>query len=159
LLQEPYVLQQAALRIALVHGDAQCTDDAAYMAFRAQVRQPAWQAGFLGMPLAQRKKIIAGMRNDSKNAQREKTMQIMDVNQDAVITLFEGTGADVIIHGHTHRPARHALEHGTRTVSRLVLPDWDCEAEPAHGGWIRLESDGSLHRYDVRGNVVDWSSR
>ena len=50
-----------------------------YMAFRAQVRDPAWQQQFLAMPLAQRKGIIAGLREGSREAHGGKTMAIMDV--------------------------------------------------------------------------------
>src|SRR5690348_15422837 len=35
----------------LLHGDTLCTDDAAYLAFREQVRDPAWQKMFLSQPL------------------------------------------------------------------------------------------------------------
>ena len=42
----------AAPTLLLAHGDALCTDDLAYQAYRRQVRDPAWQAGFLAQPLA-----------------------------------------------------------------------------------------------------------
>ncbi|MFB1029511.1 MAG: UDP-2,3-diacylglucosamine diphosphatase, partial [Thauera sp.] len=48
--------------LLLAHGDALCTDDLAYQAFRRQVRDAAWQAGFLAQPLAARKAFIAGLR-------------------------------------------------------------------------------------------------
>src|SRR5690606_11861126 len=41
LLEEPHVIKAGGKRIALVHGDAQCTADLKYMAFRAQVREHA----------------------------------------------------------------------------------------------------------------------
>ena len=69
LLEEPHVFKAGGKRIALVHGDAQCTADLKYMAFRAQVRERAWQQQFLSMPLAQRKTIIAGLREGSREAQ------------------------------------------------------------------------------------------
>ena len=145
LLQEPHVIEAGPRRVALVHGDAECTLDTKYMAFRAQVRQPAWQAHFLGMPLAQRKAIIAGLREGSREAHTEKSYETMDVTPDAVDALFAATRADVIIHGHTHRPAVH--EHGARL--RYVLPDWELDAEPARGGWIALHADGSIVRHDL----------
>ncbi|MDT1848205.1 UDP-2,3-diacylglucosamine diphosphatase, partial [Acinetobacter baumannii] len=80
----------------------------------------AWQAHFLGMPLAQRKAIIAGLREGSREAQGEKSYETMDITLDAIDAVFAATGADVIVHGHTHRPAVH--EHGDRL--RYVLPDW-----------------------------------
>ena len=145
LLQEPQVIAAGARRVALVHGDAQCTLDTEYMAFRAQVRQPAWQAQFLGLPLAQRKAIIAGLREGSREAHTEKSYETVDVTPDAIDAVFLATGADVIIHGHTHRPAVHA--HGERL--RYVLPDWELDAAPLRGGWIALHADGAIVRHDL----------
>jgi UDP-2,3-diacylglucosamine hydrolase len=107
LLPDPHVVTIGGQRIALVHGDAQCTGDLKYMAFRAQVRDPAWQQQFLAMPLNQRKAIIAGLREGSRQAHGEKSYEIMDVTPAAVAACAPATGADTIIHGHTHRPALH----------------------------------------------------
>lgn len=142
LLDEPHVMTVAGRRIALVHGDAQCTADEKYMAFRAMVRAPAWQQQFLAMPLAQRKQIIAGLREGSREAHSGKSYEIMDVTPDAIAALFEATGADVLIHGHTHRPALHHF--GAKL--RYVLPDWELDATPVRGGWIALDADGTLTR-------------
>lgn len=145
LLEEPHVITAGGKRIALVHGDAQCTADLKYMAFRAQVRDREWQQHFLGMPLAQRKAIIAGLREGSREAQAGKSYEIMDVAPPSVEALFEATQASVIIHGHTHRPAVH--ETGGKL--RYVLPDWELDAEPRRGGWIELTHDGTLTRHDL----------
>jgi len=145
LLEEPHLITAGGRRIALVHGDAQCTADLKYMAFRAQVRDKQWQQQFLGMPLAQRKSIIAGLREGSREAQAGQAYEIMDVTPDAVDAVFAATGAEVIVHGHTHRPALH--EHGGRL--RYVLPDWELDVAPRRGGWIELGHDGTLTRHDV----------
>ena len=150
LLQEPHLIQAGACRVALVHGDAQCTRDSAYMAFRAQVRAPAWQAHFLGMPLAQRKAIIAGLREGSREAQSGTAYEIMDVTPQAVDDVFDQLGASAIIHGHTHRPAVH--QHGGRL--RYVLPDWELDQDPVRGGWIALHADGNIVRHDLDGNIL-----
>ncbi|WP_426102343.1 UDP-2,3-diacylglucosamine diphosphatase [Massilia sp. TSP1-1-2] len=150
LLAEPHVADIGGQRVVLVHGDAQCTGDVKYLAFRAQVRDPVWQAQFLAMPLAQRKAIIAGMREGSKEAHSTKSAEIMDVAPSAVDALFDAAACDVIIHGHTHRPALHA--HGGRR--RYVLPDWEPYAEPARGGWIAIGSDGAVTRFDLDGKVL-----
>jgi len=102
LLSDPSVATIAGQRIALAHGDAQCTDDSDYMAFRENVRQQEWQRNFLAMPLVQRKAIIDGLRNDSREAQRTKSYAIMDVNERAITSLFDATATSVLIHGHTH---------------------------------------------------------
>ncbi len=145
LLEEPHVITAGGRRIALVHGDAQCTADLKYMAFRAQVRDREWQQQFLAMPLAQRKTIIAGLREGSREAQAGKSYEIMDVAPEAVAKLFGETGASVIVHGHTHRPGVHETEGGLR----YVLPDWELDVEPRRGGWIELAHDGTLTRYDL----------
>ena len=150
LLAEPHVADIGGQRIALVHGDAQCTDDLNYMAFRAQVRDPAWQAQFLAMPLAQRKGIIAGMRDGSRAAHTTKSYELMDVAPSAVNALFDATASNVIIHGHTHRPALHV--NGARR--RYVLPDWEPYAEPARGGWIAIAADGAITRHDLDGKPL-----
>ena len=150
LLAEPHVAEIGGQRVTLVHGDAECTDDSKYMAFRAQVRDPAWQAQFLAMPLAQRKAIIAGMREGSKEAHSTKSAEIMDVAPAAVDALFARTGSDIIIHGHTHRPALH--QDGARR--RYVLPDWEPHADPARGGWIAITSDGAITRFDLDGKPL-----
>jgi UDP-2,3-diacylglucosamine hydrolase len=150
LLDEPHLIDVAGKRIALVHGDAQCTADTKYMEFRAQVRNPAWQAQFLAMPLAHRKQIIAGLREGSREAHAGKSYEIMDVTPEAVGALFASTRADVIIHGHTHRPGIHQVGASLR----YVLPDWELDAEPARGGWIALSHTGELTRFAFDGVAI-----
>jgi UDP-2,3-diacylglucosamine hydrolase len=152
LLSDPHVATIGRQTVALAHGDAQCTDDLNYMAFRAQVREPAWQRQFLGMPLAQRKGIIAGLREGSRHAHGEKSYEIMDVTPDAIADLHAATGADVIIHGHTHRPALHR-EPGTNR-RRYVLPDWELDTEPVRGGWIAIDAHGSITRHGLDGQPL-----
>jgi UDP-2,3-diacylglucosamine hydrolase len=149
LLPDPYVVNIGGQTVALAHGDTLCTDDLNYMTFRAQVRDPAWQQQFLGMPLAQRKAIIAGLREGSRQAQGEKSHEIMDVTLDAVAALHEATGADTIIHGHTHRPALHHDQQTGRR--RYVLPDWELDAEPPRGGWIAIDEHGAITRHGLDG--------
>jgi UDP-2,3-diacylglucosamine hydrolase len=150
LLAEPHVIEIAGQRVALVHGDAQCTADLKYMAFRAQVRDPAWQAQFLAMPLVQRKTIIAGLREGSREAHSTKSYEIMDVAPDAVAALHAATACDTIIHGHTHRPALHIVD-GRR---RFVLPDWEVDADPPRGGWIAIDAAGAITRHDADGHLL-----
>ncbi|WUR15333.1 UDP-2,3-diacylglucosamine diphosphatase [[Empedobacter] haloabium] len=150
LLPETWVIEDHGRRIVLVHGDAQCTDDVNYMAFRAQVRQPAWQQQFLAMPLAQRKQIIAGLRDNSRKDQAGKSYDIMDVTPQAIAAVFEQTGSTVMIHGHTHRPALHAMDGKLR----YVLPDWEPERTPPRGGWIAIGDDGAITRHALDGALL-----
>ena len=148
LLNDPHVAELAGQRLLLLHGDAQCIDDTAYMAFRAQVRNPEWQSAFLSRPLAERKALIAGMREGSREAQKEKSMAIMDVNPAEIERLFDAHDIKLMIHGHTHRPDIHQTAGGTR----YVLPDWDCDGDALRGGWIALGSDGKLRTVAISGS-------
>lgn len=146
LLPDPSVVTIAGRTIVLAHGDAQCTDDLDYQAFRSQVRNPQWQNDFLARPLAQRLALIARMREGSRDAQRQKTEAIMDVNPDAIASLFSASGAPLMIHGHTHRPGVHAHLIGGERRVRHVLTDWDCEEATLRGGGLALYPDGTIAR-------------
>jgi len=121
LLREPHILQLGQKRVVLLHGDVLCTDDHDYQKFRAMVRQPQWISSVLAKSLGERRQLAAQLRNDSIAAMHLKTSEIMDVNETAVAECFRTNHADVIIHGHTHRPALHHYDAG---LLRIVLGDW-----------------------------------
>ena len=151
LLPDPTIVTIAGQKIVLTHGDAQCTDDVSYMEFRKQVRDANWQKQFLAQSLAHRKAIIDDMRAKSRSAQYAKSMEIMDVNAAAIASLFDATGTSLMIHGHTHRPARHAYHDKDGVRLRYVLPDWECDAKPTRGGWIGVGLDGKIRRFGIDG--------
>ena len=143
LISEPHELALGQRTAIILHGDAMCTDDHDYQAFRAQVRSPEWQAEFLSQPLEARKKIIEGVRAQSEAGKREKPAAIMDVNAEAVADTFRALDCRLMIHGHTHRPATHRHEVDGRLCERWVLSDW-------HGTAPYLESiDGTLRRREL----------
>ena len=139
LLHEPEILELGQRRVALLHGDLLCTDDHDYQAFRRQVRDPAWQSEFLARPLAERRQIAARLRSDSADAMAHKSEEIMDVNQAAVQEYLDRLQVDVLLHGHTHRPAVHDLPDGRM---RYVLGDW--QPGPSFISW-RAGRDLLLH--------------
>ena len=122
IISEPVNLNLGGKRIVLLHGDVLCTDDHDYQAFRSQVRNPDWQSDFLQKPLLERQQIASGLRADSISASLEKSVEIMDVNPVAVESCFDMHNADVLIHGHTHRPGIHRYD---RSLTRYVLGDWN----------------------------------
>ncbi len=124
LLPDPYVLSTPEWQFVLAHGDALCTDDAAYMAFRRQVRAPAWQAAFLAKPLPERRAIAAHLREQSEAGKQEKTPDLMDLNPGETDDFLRRHGYATFIHGHTHRPATHDHLVDGIHVERWVLADW-----------------------------------
>jgi UDP-2,3-diacylglucosamine hydrolase len=140
LLADPTLSVLYGKRVLLSHGDALCTDDTAYQEFRQQVREPAWQKDFLAQPLTERKAQIEAMRLRSEREKSHKTESIMDVNPAAVSSLVRAYDyPQLLIHGHTHRPALHLLEVDGHACERWVLGDWY-----EQGSCLRLDAAGCM---------------
>lgn len=152
LLDDPGVLVLDDQRFLLSHGDAWCLDDHAYMRFRERVRSTAWQQAFLARPLAQRWADALAMRAQSAarargtgQSQTADTPPAMDADLDAatVRSWLRAQRASTLVHGHTHRPALHAVGDG---LTRVVLSDWDAAAHPPRLEILRLQRGQGLRR-------------
>lgn len=142
LLDDPCVLEMAGRRWLLSHGDALCLADTDYMRFRETVRKLAWKQSFLAQPLSERIAVARNLRNQSEARKRstgaDPTLWA-DVDASAALALLQHCNAEALIHGHTHRPAQHALGAG---FSRHVLSDWDLAATPPRAEVLRLTAQG-----------------
>lgn len=127
-LPDQYILKQGGRRWLLTHGDELCTDDAAYQAMRAQLRDPVFVRDFLARALPERVAIAEDLRRKSRTASSSKPEDIMDINVAAVEEVLARTDTDGLIHGHTHRPAIHHRLPGGRP--RVVTGDW------GEAGWL-----------------------
>jgi UDP-2,3-diacylglucosamine hydrolase len=137
LLPDPMVIDLYGEPTLLLHGDSLCTDDVQYQAFRRTARDPAWQADLLARPLAERRDLADQLREMSREANSNKAEDIMDVAPAAVHAIMNEHGVRQMIHGHTHRPARHEEAAGRR----WVLGDWDSQ------GWAIEASAGDIRLY------------
>ena len=137
LLDDPSIIQWKGEPVALLHGDTLCLDDHDYQAWRRIARSAEWQRDFLSRNLSERKKTVQGLREMSKDVIAAKPADIMDVNQEAVREVFRRLKVRRLIHGHTHRPARHELEVDGARCERWVLPDWY-----GLGGYLALDDVG-----------------
>ena len=124
LIQEPWLLTVAGKKALLMHGDALCTRDVDYLAFRQMVRNPVWQSAFLSKPIAERIAIGRELREKSQASAKEKTDMIMDVTPAEVVAVMEQHQIELLIHGHTHRPAVHTAPMANGAGTRMVLGDW-----------------------------------
>ena len=140
LLADPTVLDFGGRRWLLSHGDALCLDDVDYQRFRAVARDPAWQARLLARPLHERRATGRSARAESEARKHDGSAAYADVDAAAARAWLQTAGADTLVHGHTHRPAEHDLEAGLR---RVVLTDWDLEAQPPRAGLLRLSERGA----------------
>jgi UDP-2,3-diacylglucosamine hydrolase len=143
LLGDETVCELGDRRALLMHGDSLCVDDAAYQALRGQLRASTWQAQFLAQPLAARRAFASSAREQSKAHTAMSPAEIMDVNDGAVAAAMARHSADILIHGHTHRPAVHRSAAG----SRVVLPDWDGQR-----AWLKWQGGSGV--LEARGACI-----
>lgn len=147
ILPDPAVVMLHGRPTLIMHGDLLCTDDVAYQQFRAQTRNPRWQAQFLLQPLEARLAFARQAREASRKHQSglkdQGTMEtITDVSPATVHETLHRFGIDTLIHGHTHRPAIHEPIVDGRACRRIVLGDWY-----EQGSVLRVSPSG--HRLDA----------
>ncbi len=128
IIADPTVIDLYGSRTLLMHGDTLCTDDIEYQKFRTYARNPATQQRFLAQPLAARHQQLRGMRMQSEASKSVKSMDIMDVSSATVEQALRAHGHPRLIHGHTHRPAKHLHHVDGRNCERWVLSDWQSKA-------------------------------
>lgn len=142
LLPDPTIVDLYETPVLLMHGDSLCTGDAEYMTFRATARSPQWQAELMAQPIEARRALAAQLRSMSQESNSNKAEDIMDVTPSEVDRVMAEAGVDCLIHGHTHRPARHEVTAGTR----WVLGDWETE-----GWYIKVDPVGiDLVKFNIK---------
>jgi UDP-2,3-diacylglucosamine hydrolase len=124
IIHDPHKIRLNNRDILLMHGDTLCTDDIEYQKFRQMVRNPLWQQQALTKTLEERYQLAQSIRENSKQSTIDKDEYIMDVNQAETEKVFLENNIDLIIHGHTHRPAVHDKIINGRNTTRIVLGDW-----------------------------------
>lgn len=120
LLPDPTLIDLYGTPTLLMHGDSLCTADEEYMGFRATARNPDWQAQLMSQSIGERRALAAQLRSMSAESNSNKAEDIMDVTPSEVDREMAEAGVTQMIHGHTHRPARHKHAQGVR----WVLGDW-----------------------------------
>ena len=137
LLADPTWIELHGVPTLLMHGDTLCSDDLAYQRFRRVTRKPWVKALLVALPRALKRRLAGSARAGSEAAKRDKPAAIMDAHPDAIAAALREHGATRLIHGHTHRPARHAIELDGVPRERWVLPDWY-----GAGGALRCDAGG-----------------
>lgn len=124
ILSDPCIINLYGTDTLLSHGDSLCTDDDDYQKFRAYIRNPQTIEQLMALSIEER--IIKGKeyRMASQDANKEKSMEIMDVNQNAVKKMLRKYNVEHMIHGHTHRPNVHTIDLDGKVAQRIVLGDW-----------------------------------
>ncbi|MGJ8693510.1 MAG: UDP-2,3-diacylglucosamine diphosphatase [Thalassotalea sp.] len=138
LLPEKYLIDLYGEKALIMHGDTLCTRDIEYQQFRKKSRSWWWLGFMTNLPFFIRKKIAENYRIKSKKAQQHKSLDIMDVTEAEVVKDLTDFQCQLMIHGHTHRPAVHQLKANDKPAKRIVLGDWY-----EQGAWLKA-SKGQL---------------
>ncbi|WOH37603.1 UDP-2,3-diacylglucosamine diphosphatase [Thalassotalea fonticola] len=137
LLPDVQVINLYGTKTVIMHGDSLCIDDIEYQKFRKKSRSWWWSKGIQCLPLWLRKKMARDYRAKSAMKKNDLTPEIMDVTQSEVVKELEDNDCQLMIHGHTHRPAIHQLEANGKPATRIVLGDWY-----EQGAWLKFTPDG-----------------
>ena len=140
LLKDPSIVHFNGEPVLLMHGDSLCTLDVGYMKLRRLLRNPLSLLILRTLPLSTRRKLARKLRSESRAQTRMKAREIIDVTPDEVPRIMAEHGVRTLIHGHTHRPAEHALEVNGQSARRIVLGDWDSQ------GWALQVDEQGLHQ-------------
>ena len=140
LLKDPSIVHFNGEPVLLMHGDSLCTLDVGYMKLRRLLRNPLSLFILRNLPLTTRRKLARKLRSESRAQTRMKAREIIDVTPDEVPRIMAEHGVRTLIHGHTHRPAEHALEVNGQSARRIVLGDWDSQ------GWALQVDEQGLHQ-------------
>ena len=127
LLSDPAVIDLYGAKVLLMHGDLLCTQDVDYQKFRLMVRNQQWQQQLLEKSLPERLDIAQQLRSMSQKKTGSKEYEIMDIHQPEVESRMLSDQVQMLIHGHTHRPAVHNLALKGLPATRVVLGDWGKE--------------------------------
>lgn len=145
LLKEETIVNIYGENVLLMHGDTLCTRDIAYLKWRKKARNPILHTLlFLILPLKWRRRFAESMRKKSEAHTQYAAREIMDVTQAEVERVMQKHGVNLLIHGHTHRPAIHHFKLDDHDATRIVLGAWHNQA--------------NILVWDVNGKkeLVDW---
>jgi len=127
-LHDPTLLVAFGQQVLVSHGDALCLGDVAYQRYRRIVRRPGLQRALLSLPRSWRSAIGRQMRRQSSARKASGQAVYADVDAEAARGWLRESEAAVLVHGHTHAPASHALGPG---LVRHVLSDWHLDGAGA----------------------------
>lgn len=131
-------------RVLALHGDELCWRDLPYQRSKRLLRHPLTQALTRALPLALSLWLAGGIRARSMASVQSGDPGRFDPVAPALEAAF-ASGAEVLVFGHIHRPARGEFRPG---AAYLILPAFDA-------GGVHAEAEGGRLRYrDLAGRTV-----
>ncbi len=139
-LADPVIVLAFGQRLLASHGDALCLVDTGYQRFRSVVRRPELQRAFLALPRRVREAVGRRLRADGGDRPGSRPEVYVDVDVDATLSWMQAAQTPVLVHGHTHAPAIHAVAPGW---VRHVMTDWHLDGTgPGRAEVLRWSAGG-----------------
>lgn len=142
LLPDPFIASCFNKPVLLMHGDLLCSQDKANLRFRKFIRSSFIKRLFLLMPERIRQAIASHLRKLSNQGNQLKSNTIMDTHEPTVIKYMHDTDAELLIHGHTHKPNTHNFKHNNKQLQRMVLGSWH-----QHAYYIAISAEHEIKQY------------
>ena len=111
-------------RLFAIHGDLANPADRAYRTWRRASRSPAMWVGLRLLPLATRRRVIAGVERRLRVANRDFKGSFPEPVVRAYAAPRIRDGYDAVVLGHFHVERDLRVEAGGRVGRVLVLPEW-----------------------------------
>lgn len=130
MIPDPHLINLYGQNILLLHGDSLCLADTAHQRFRRLTRNNLIKKSFLRLPLSLRIWIAKQLRTHSSGSSLQRLPESIkwDITRTEIPRLMEQYQANIVIHGHTHRPEIHLIKTGEVFNTHIVLSDWHTRA-------------------------------
>lgn len=138
LLKDCSTIKVANNTILLSHGDVFCTLDISYQKFKRIIRNPLIMAILRKTPLKWRYKLKNSLEHESSKQFNKNPPETYLVVDDTIVAIANKLAANIVIHGHTHKPNRYVIEDNGKTITRFEIPDW---ADRNPGGYVLIEDE------------------
>jgi UDP-2,3-diacylglucosamine hydrolase len=138
LISDMTVLKIGKNTILLSHGDTFCTLDISYQRLKLILQNRVTKFILRQVPLSWRYKIKDKLEHKSGEVFNAKPSETYHVVDDTVMKYASKHSANIVIHGHTHRPNLYQISTPNGTILRYEIPDW---ADHKPGGYIMLDND------------------
>ena len=135
LLGESATIEVGGRRLLLMHGDTLCTGDVAFLRARARILRPHYL--FFARLLPRRVRISKARQMLEGNDPNGFFAKDVAIDEKLASSLLDQSGAQAMVHGHTHDPGELVLPCGR---SRWSLPAW--QAGNRLGGWLVASEEG-----------------
>lgn len=134
------VINLSQMQILLSHGDVFCTLDIGYQRMKKILRNPFIMWVLRKTPLSWRYKLKSYLENKSSKGFDSKPKHTYHVVDATIAQIAKAKGANIVIHGHTHRPGHYQIKDKLRniTINRYEIPDWQ---DHSGGGYVILDGD------------------